>query len=55
LGNPTVFLVIAVRGKVKMTVGNWTQIGEMIEQGVTEGKNRPKGIDWELVLWSLMH
>jgi len=47
--------LIIRRGKIKMTVDDWTKIGEMIEQGVTEGKNRPKGIDWELVSWSLMH
>jgi hypothetical protein len=43
------------RGKVKMTAEDWTQIGEMIEHGITEGKNKPKGIDWELISWSLMH
>jgi len=47
--------LIIRRGKIKMTVDDWTKIGEMIEQGVTEGKNRPKGIDWELVTWCLMH
>jgi hypothetical protein len=47
--------LIIRRGKIKMTVDDWTQIGEMIEHGVTEGKNKPKGIDWELVSWSLMH
>lgn len=47
--------LIIRRGKMKMTVDDWTKIGEMIEHGVTEGKNKPKGIDWELVSWSLMH
>jgi hypothetical protein len=47
--------LIIRRGKIKMTVEDWTQIGEMIEHGITEGKNKPKGIDWELVSWSLMH
>jgi ribosome maturation factor RimP len=46
--------LIIRRGKIKMTVDDWTQIGEMIEQGVTTGKNKPKGIDWELVSWCLM-
>jgi ribosome maturation factor RimP len=46
--------LIIRRGKMKMTVDDWTQIGEMIEQEVTTGKNKPKGIDWELVSWSLM-
>ncbi|MGA2309436.1 MAG: hypothetical protein ABSG57_07810 [Candidatus Bathyarchaeia archaeon] len=44
--------LIIRRAKIKMTVRDWTKIGEMIDQGVTEGKNRPKGIDWELVSWS---
>jgi ribosome maturation factor RimP len=47
--------LIIRRGKIKMTVDDWTQIGEMIEHGVNGGKNKPKGIDWELVSWSLMH
>jgi hypothetical protein len=47
--------LIIRRGTRKMTVHDWTKIGEMIEHGVTEGKNKPKGIDWELVSWTLMH
>jgi ribosome maturation factor RimP len=47
--------LIIRRGKIKMTVDDWTQIGEMIQRGVTEGRNKPKGIDWELVSWCLMH
>ena len=47
--------LIIRKGKAKMTAEDWKIIGELIEHGVTEGKNRPKGIDWELVSWSLMH
>ena len=47
--------LIIRKGKAKMTAEDWKIIGEMIEHGVTEGKNKPKGIDWELVSWSLMH
>ena len=47
--------LIIRKGKAKMTPEDWKIIGEMIEHGVTEGKNKPKGIDWELVSWSLMH
>ena len=47
--------LIIRKGKAKMTAEDWKIIGEMIEHGITEGKNRPKGIDWELVSWSLMH
>jgi len=47
--------LIIRKGKAKMTAEDWKIIGELIEHGVTEGKNKPKGIDWELVSWSLMH
>jgi hypothetical protein len=47
--------LIIRKGKAKMIPEDWKIIGEMIEHGVTEGKNKPKGIDWELVSWSLMH
>jgi len=46
--------LIIRKGKAKMTAENWKIIGELIEHGVSEGKNKPKGIDWELVSWSLM-
>lgn len=47
--------LIIRKGKAKMTAEDWKIIGELIEHGVSEGKNKPKGIDWELVSWSLMH
>jgi hypothetical protein len=43
--------LIIRKGKAKMTVGDWTKIGEMICRGITTSKNNPKGIDWELATW----
>jgi hypothetical protein len=50
-----VMKLIVSKDKTKMTKKDWMQIGEMIEHGITSGKDNPKGIDWELVSWSLMH
>jgi hypothetical protein len=50
-----VMKLIVSKDKAKMTKKDWMQIGEMIEHGITSGKDNPKGIDWELVSWSLMH
>jgi hypothetical protein len=50
-----VMKLIVSKDKAKMTKKDWMQIGEMIEHGITSGKDNPKGIDWELVSWSLTH
>jgi RNase P/RNase MRP subunit p29 len=46
-----VMKLIISKTKTKMTVDDWKIIGEMIEQGQTSGKNKPKGVTWELVTW----
>lgn len=50
-----VMKLIVSKDKARMTKKDWMQIGEMIEHGIKSGKDNPKGIDWELVSWSLMH
>jgi hypothetical protein len=49
-----VMKLIVSKDKAKMTKRDWMQIGEMIEHGITSGKDNPKGIDWELVSWRVL-
>jgi len=44
-----VMKLIISKTKTKMTVNDWKIIGEMIEQGQTSGKNKPKGVTWEFM------
>jgi hypothetical protein len=36
------------KGKEKLTLSDWKQIGAMISKGLTKGKDSPKGVDWEM-------
>jgi ribosome maturation factor RimP len=45
----TIMLNMVIRkGKAKLTVADWKEIGAMISKGLTKGKDSPKGVDWEM-------
>jgi predicted RNA-binding protein len=43
---------LIIRARKKMTPNDWKTIGSLINEGQVSSKNKPRGVDWELILWS---